>query len=94
MNTLNNFSTVSDLKLYSSKFNVLRSGTLKNTNITYLNRKKYTWSSDKAKALGIPFQTNKELFIKENINKEMNKSNMATQISLLGKITVIKSIAL
>ena len=68
--TLDNFSYVSGLKLNTSKCNVLRTGSLKNTNISYINKRKFTWSSEKAKALGVTFHTNKECFIKENIDKK------------------------
>ena len=98
--TLDNFSYISGLKLNSSKCNVLRLGSLKNSNIKYHKNRKFEWSSDKAKALGITFCQNKELFIKENIDKKIDEfKNILTKwqhrkISLLGKITVIKSIAL
>ena len=100
INTLDNFSFIAGLKLNTSKCNILRAGSLKNTNITYLNKRKFTWSSEKAKALGITFHTNKELFIKENIDKKIEEFNHVLKqwqhrkMSLLGKITVIKSIAL
>ena len=68
--TLDNFSYVSGLKLNSSKCNVLRCGSLKNTNVILLKDKKFEWSSDKAKALGITFHTNHELFKKENKDKK------------------------
>ena len=55
INTMDNFSNVSGLKLNSLKCNVLRSGSLKNTNISYLKDKKFQWSSEKAIALGIVF---------------------------------------
>ena len=76
------------------------SGSLKNTNTVYLNKRKFTWTSEKAKALGVTFHTNKECFIKENIDKKNEEfKNVLKQwqhrkISQLGKITVIKSKAL
>ena len=98
--TLDNFSYVSGLKLNTSKCNVLRSGSLRNTNIIFLNERNFQWSSEKAKALGVTFHNNKEQFIKENIDKKIEdfenvlKQWQHRKISLLGKITVIKSLAL
>ena len=63
INTMDNYSNVSGLKLNSSKCNVLRSGPLQNTNISYLKDRKFQWSSEKASALGIVFNNNnKNLF--------------------------------
>ena len=73
---------------------------IKNTNVVLLKDKKIEWSSDKAKALGITFHTNHELFIKENIDKKIEEFNNVLKqwqhrkISILGRITVIKSLAL
>ena len=40
INTLDNFSFIAGLKLNTSKCNILRAGTPKNTNITYFNKRK------------------------------------------------------
>ena len=98
--TMDNFSYVSGLKLNSSKCKVLRCGSSKNTNIILLKKRNFEWSSDNAKALGITFHTNHELFIKENIDKKIEEFNNVLKqwqhrkMSILGKITVIKSLAL
>ena len=100
ISTLDNFSCISGLRLNTAKCNVLRTGSLKNTEILYMNKRKFTWSSQKAKALGITFNTNNECFIKDNIDKKIEEFNNVLKqwqhrkLSLLGKITVIKSIAL
>ena len=100
INTLDNFSYASGLKLNSSKCNVLRSGSLRNSDILFLKDRNFQWSSDKAKALGVTVHNNKEQFIKENIDKKIEdfdntlKQWQHKKISLLGKITVIKSLAL
>ena len=51
--TLDNFSYISGLKLNSSKCNVLRSGSLRNTDLIFFKNRNFQWSSDKAKALGV-----------------------------------------
>jgi hypothetical protein len=66
----------------------------------FLKDRNFQWSSDKAKAVGVTFHNNKEQFIKENIDKKIEdfentlKQWQHRKISLLGKITVIKSLAL
>ena len=69
INTLDNYSNVSGLKLNSSKCNVLRSGSLENTNVFYLKDRKFQWSSEKASALGVVFNNNKTMFLTENLKK-------------------------
>ena len=98
--TIESFTKISGLKLNSSKCNVLRVGPLKNTNIKYLENKKFEWSSEKAKALGIYFTNNKHDILKLNfLNKVEDfhnclKSWMHRKLTLLGKITVLKCFAL
>ena len=100
INTMDNYSYVSGLKLNSSKCNILRSGSLRNTNVSYLNDRKFQWSSEKASALGIVFNNNKNKFLTDNLNKNVNdflnvlKQWQHRKLSLMGKITVIKNIAL
>ena len=60
IDVLENFSNISGLKLNPKKCQVLRIGSLKNTNITFLRKKQFVWSSSKAKALGMVFCTNKD----------------------------------
>ena len=98
--TIESFTKVSGLKLNSSKCNVLRAGPLKYTNIEYLKHKKFEWSSEKAKALGICFTNNKNDILKLNLLNKVEafnnclKSWMHRKLTLLGKITVLKSFAL
>ena len=46
INTMDNFSNIAGLKLNASKCNVLRSGSLQNTNIIYLKDRKFQWLSE------------------------------------------------
>ena len=103
LSILENFSYISVLKLNTSKCTVLRACLLKLSYIMFCQNKKFVWSSDQAKTLGIIFHNNN----KNNLN--IFKSNLAPKIdtfcnclkqwqhrklSLIGKITVIKSYAL
>ena len=103
ISVLENFSYISGLKLNTSKCTVLRAGLLKLSTIMFCQNKKFVWSSDQAKTLGIIFHNNN----KNNLN--IFKSNLTPKIdafcnclkqwqhrklSLIGKITVIKSYAL
>ena len=78
----------------------MRAGPLKYTNIKYLENRKFEWSSEKAKTLGIWFTNNKNDILKLNFwnkVKDFNnclKSWMHRKLTLLGKITVLKSFAL
>lgn len=97
---LDKFSQISGLKLNSSKCNILRIGSLKPTNITYLKHRKFNWRSDRAKALGITFNTNTQLLLKENFEESYEKFKVVLKrwqhrkLTLMGKITVIKSFAM
>ena len=107
ISVLENFSYISGLKLNTSKCSVLRAGSLKTSNIIFCRDKKFIWSSEQAKTLGMVFHNN-------NTNNKNNniinifKSNLIPKVeafcnclkqwqhrklSLLGKITVIKSFA-
>lgn len=54
---------MSDLKLNIDKSVLLGTGLLRNTNITYYQKKKFNWTSNNAKTLGMTFTTD----IKQNI---------------------------
>ena len=103
ISVLENFSFISGLKLNTAKCTVLRAGLLKLSKVTFCHNKKFVWSSDQAKTLGIIFHNNNKN------NENIFKSNLAPKIdafcnclkqwqhrklSLIGKITVIKSYAL
>jgi hypothetical protein len=100
INILDNFSNISGLKLNTSKCTVLKSGSLKDSNIKYCPKKKFTWSSDYVKALGIYFYNDKTKNLTANLNPKLDdfknclKSWMHRKLTLLGKITVIKCFAL
>ena len=58
---LDNYSFDSGLKLNIKKCNVLKSGSLKTSNIHYCKDKKFQWKSDSVKALGMVFYNDTQL---------------------------------
>ena len=100
INVLDNFSLASGLKLNTSKCVVLRAGPLKHTDTKYLKKRNFIWNSESAKALGVVFYTNTKLIYSGNFDTKLEsfhnclKSWQHRKLSLLGKITVIKSFAL
>ena len=100
IDVLENFNFISGLKLNSKKCQVLRIGPLKNTNIIFLRKKKFVWSSIEARALGMTFCTNTEDVFKLNLEPKLNQFEVVLKqwqhrkLTLLGKITVIKTFAI
>lgn len=100
IDVLENFRCVSGLKLNANKCQVLRIGATKNTNIIYLEKKKFQWSSTVAKALGMFFSTNREQNSKLNLDSKIKsfenclKQWQHRKLTLMGKVTVIKTFAL
>ena len=100
IDVLENFRCVSGLKLNANKCQVLRIGATKNTNITYLEKEKFQWSSTVAKALSMFFSTNSAQSLKLNFDSKIKnfetclKHWQHRKLTLMGKITVIKTFAL
>jgi exonuclease III len=98
--TLDNFSLVSGLKLNTKKCNVLRAGLLKKSHITFMKEKHFNWNSENIKTLGITFSSNVENIVLKNLEPKLSdftnclKSWEHRKLSLMGKITVIKTFAL
>ena len=101
MDVLDNFSYISGLKLNSSKCCVLRAGRLTNSNLTFCRQKMFTWCSNNAKALGMVFNNKNDtddIFLLNLLPKNDAFCNCLKQwqhrnLSLIGRITVIKSFA-
>ena len=97
---INEFSSVSGLKLNSNKSIMFRIGSLKDSNDTYGTKNKYIWTNETATTLGIVFANNRmkihELNIEPKIKEFCNclKRWKRHSLSLIGKITVIKTFAL
>ena len=58
------FSFTSGLKLNERKCNILRVGSLKNTNIKFSTNTKFEWDSEQVKSLGMVFHVNNNNNIK------------------------------
>ena len=69
---MDNFSYVSGLRLNTSKCQVLRIGTLRNTVVHHLNKRKFSWSSEKA-SLGMTFHTNKQNIFLANLDPKIKE---------------------
>ena len=100
IDVITNFEYVSGLKLNFSKSTILRIGTLANTNISYCKEKHFKWTSESANTLGMIFTNDIDKNISLNLEPKLNSfKNCLKQwehrkLSLLGKITVIKTFAL
>ena len=100
VNILEEFRKISGLKLNDTKSVILRIGSLKNTDITYLEENRFIWTSTSAKTLGVTFHTDLSQMLKLNLDPKINDFNKCIEtwkkrnLSTLGKITVVKSFAL
>ena len=95
-----NLKKISGLKLNNTKCNVLRAGSSKLKHDIYIEQKDFQWSSDRAKALGIIFTTDRSQALKLNLDPKIEefktclKQWQHRKLTLLGKVTVIKTYAL
>ena len=100
INKIDKFGQISGLKLNSNKSVMLRSGSLKKSDQTFNTKKKFKWTSESADTLGITFSNNKQLYHDLNLVPKINDfCNCLNRwkkhnLSLIGKITVIKTFAL
>ena len=98
--TLDNFGNISSLKLNVKKCKVLRAGSLVDSNIKYVNNKPFIWGSDQASSLGMVFHTNRRRILELNLEPKIRNFNNCLKqwqhrkLTLLGKVTVIKNLAL
>ena len=95
---LDNFANISGLKLNAKKCQVLRIGALRKTEVVHLKHRKFQWNSSQAMALGMTFTTNKDFIFEVNLEPKINnfenclKQWQHRRLTLMGKITVIKSL--
>jgi len=98
--TIDDFSHVSGLKLNTKKSTILRAGSLRNTEKIYCKMKSFIWTSQEAKTLGIIFTNNISDRISINLDNKIEEMYSCLNkwkkhnLTLLGKITVIKTFAL
>ena len=96
INIMDNFSYISGLCLNTNKCQVLRIGSMKLKSIEYLKHRKYLWSSDEAKCLGMIFNTDKQKMFSSNLEPKIKDFEKCLQqwqhrkLTLMGKIVVIK----
>jgi len=98
--TLHNFRQISGLNLNSTKSTVMRIGSLKNSNFEYCKENKFIWTSDGAKTLGMHFFNEHKLNIENNLMPKIKEFEACLKqwhhrkLTLMGKVTVIKTFAL
>ena len=94
------FKSVSELKLNNKKNTVLRIGSSRNTAVEDLKHLNFSWSSESAKTLGILYFAETKKMQEQNLYPKLNdftnclKRWQHRKLSLMGKITIIKTFAL
>ena len=98
LQVLDDFKTISGLKLNNRKTEVLWIGANAGRKDILCPEKDLKWVTDKVKALGVWFSTNSEVSLEINYSEKLTKINNSLgcweyrRLSLLGKITVLKSL--
>ena len=67
INIMENSGYISGLRLNTNKYQVLRIGSMKINTIEYLKNRKYVWSSDEVKCLGMALNTTKRNIFLSNL---------------------------
>ena len=100
ISTLDDFRLISGLKLNVIKSVILRIGSLRYTNIHHLENLRFEWTSESTKTLGIIFSNEKDKLIENKLLPKLNdfvnclKRWNHRKMSLMGKVTVVKTFAL
>ena len=90
INIMDNFSYVSGLRLNTNKCQVLRIGTLRNTVfVHHLNKRKFSWSSEKCSCLGMTFHTNKQNIFLANLDPKLKEFENCLQQWQHRKLTLM-----
>ena len=95
---LDRFSQISGLKLNVRETKVLWFGRLSGKTDVLFPERKFKWTTNKVKALGTHFSTKAEEALKQNFQEKLEKIRKLTEnwsfrrLSLLGKVTVIKTL--
>ena len=96
---LNLFGKASSLRLNCNKTEVLWIGSKANCDVKLCPEKNFKWPKKKVKALGVWFSSDPNITISQNYKDKVEKVKAILscwkfrRLSLLGKITVIKSLA-
>ncbi|MES9884044.1 MAG: reverse transcriptase domain-containing protein [Sedimenticola sp.] len=99
INTIDNFGYISGLRLNYSKSIIFKTGSLKTTKLTFCEDKKFEWTADVAKTLGINFCNDKNRIHDINLLPKLNEFKQCLdrwkrrKLTTIGKITVLKSFA-
>ena len=97
---LDSFALISGLKVNYEKTEALWIGPYKNSESAISSSKPILWAKDKVYALEIWFSTSNDAYLNTNFTEKINKlqsilnSWSAKRLTLLGKITIIKSLAI
>ena len=98
--TLDKFELLSGLKVNYDKTEILRIGSLKNTDAKLYTQRKLSWTNNPSVLLGISLGTELNEVIRKNYEQMINKiQNIVKlwknrQITLIGRITIIKVLLL
>ena len=98
LETLDDFGKVSGLRLNNKKTEALWIGSCKGSEEVFFPEKTFNWPNLKVKALGIWFSTDPLITINTNYEEKMKKVKNCLncwelrRLSLIGKITVLKSL--
>ena len=97
---LDMFSSISGLKINSDKTSIVWLGSMKNSEIRYLNHLKLEWNPKKFKVLGIWFTNDLKNIVNINYTEKIAETNhlfkvwSKRQITPLGRIAILKSLIL
>ena len=100
LSILDFFALISGLKVNYIKTEALWIGPYKNSESAISSSKPILWAKDKVYALGIWFSTSNDAYLNTNFTEKINKlqsilnSWSAKRLTLLGKITILKSLAI
>ena len=92
------FGNISGLRLNNEKTEALWIGSKRNCNLKLCPEKKFKWQKGKVKALGVWLSTDHQLTLSLNYNEKLAKIQTILgcwkfrRLSLIGKITVLKSL--
>ena len=96
---LDAFASISGLKVNYEKTEALWIGASKSSNLTFPSSKPITWANEKVFALGVWFSTLEDRSLNSNFIEKIEKIRSildnwsARRLTLLGKITVTKTLA-
>ena len=96
---LDAFASTSGLKVNYEKTEALWIGASKSSNLTFPSSKPITWANEKVFALGVWFSTLEDRSLNSNFIEKIEKIRgildnwSARRLTLLGKITIIKTLA-